>query len=233
MGFRSDDFGRVFVWNFKSYTRWWFQIFFISTSIWGKDQFCLIFFRWVVQPPTSIIFQETGVFQHKQCIHLDWGFSHLSWDRWANWLSRDPVHRWIWRKSHHLHDFEHFRLAGSLPLTAVHQGLFPSKNWQFPATFGGISSNVETFGDIFWVEFSTTKQKNNHLCQPFFCCCFCLFTFGLRFFTLILARSYSGNVWLHIEKSSGSRSAVSSSTQVDVENFTIDLQGIFRRFVGS
>ena len=45
MGFRSDDSGRVFVWNFKSYTRWWFQIFFISTSIWGKDPFCLIFLQ--------------------------------------------------------------------------------------------------------------------------------------------------------------------------------------------
>ena len=31
----------------------WFQIFFIFTPIWGRFPFWLIFFRWVVQPPTS------------------------------------------------------------------------------------------------------------------------------------------------------------------------------------
>ena len=32
-------------WKWKS--RWWFQIFFISTPTWGNDPIWLIFFRWV------------------------------------------------------------------------------------------------------------------------------------------------------------------------------------------
>ena len=34
-------------------TRWWFLIYFIFTPIWGYDPIWLIFFKWVVQPPTS------------------------------------------------------------------------------------------------------------------------------------------------------------------------------------
>ena len=34
-------------------SRWWFQIFFMFTPIWGRFPIWLIFFRWVVQPPTS------------------------------------------------------------------------------------------------------------------------------------------------------------------------------------
>ena len=47
-------------------TRWWFQIFFISTPIWGRFLVWLIFFKWVVQPPTSKqlnLHQKTGDFQ--------------------------------------------------------------------------------------------------------------------------------------------------------------------------
>ena len=32
---------------------WWFQFFFIFTPIWGRLPIWLIFFKWVVQPPTS------------------------------------------------------------------------------------------------------------------------------------------------------------------------------------
>ncbi len=32
---------------FQGYTRWWFQTFFIFTTIWGRFPFWLIFFRWV------------------------------------------------------------------------------------------------------------------------------------------------------------------------------------------
>ena len=40
-----------------SKTRWWFQIFFIFTPIWGKiSNLTSIFFRWVVQPPTRKTF---------------------------------------------------------------------------------------------------------------------------------------------------------------------------------
>ena len=35
------------------WSRWWFQIFFIFTPTWGRFPFWLIFFNWVVQPPTS------------------------------------------------------------------------------------------------------------------------------------------------------------------------------------
>ena len=35
-------------------TRRWFQIFFIFTPTWGTCPIWLIFFRWVVQPPTRI-----------------------------------------------------------------------------------------------------------------------------------------------------------------------------------
>ena len=34
-------------------SRWWFQIFFIFTPNWARFPIWLIFFRWVVQPPTS------------------------------------------------------------------------------------------------------------------------------------------------------------------------------------
>ena len=37
----------------SSFSRWWFQIFFDFTPIWGRFPFWLIFFNWVVQPPTS------------------------------------------------------------------------------------------------------------------------------------------------------------------------------------
>ena len=33
---------------------WWFQTFFIFTPTWGDDPIWLIFFRWVVQPPTRL-----------------------------------------------------------------------------------------------------------------------------------------------------------------------------------
>ena len=33
-------------------TRWWFQIYFFFTPVWGRFPIWLIFFRWVVQPPT-------------------------------------------------------------------------------------------------------------------------------------------------------------------------------------
>ena len=85
--------------------------------------------------------------------------------------ARDPVHRWTWRKFHHLHDFNHFRSAGSLPLTAIHQR-FPSKNWHFPATFGRISSNVNTFCDneafgtlLTWI-FKHQEQKATESLRP-------------------------------------------------------------------
>ena len=38
--------------NFEYISRWWFQIFVIFTPIWGRFPFWLIFFKWVVQPPT-------------------------------------------------------------------------------------------------------------------------------------------------------------------------------------
>ena len=31
----------------KGFARWWFQIFFLFTSIWGRFPFWLIFFKWV------------------------------------------------------------------------------------------------------------------------------------------------------------------------------------------
>jgi len=31
----------------QNITRWWFQIFFMFTPIWGRFPFWLIFFRWV------------------------------------------------------------------------------------------------------------------------------------------------------------------------------------------
>ena len=34
-------------WYVKNYCRWWFQIFFIFTLIWGRFPFWLIFFKWV------------------------------------------------------------------------------------------------------------------------------------------------------------------------------------------
>ncbi len=37
----------------KPWTRWWFQTFFIFIPTWWNDPNGLIFFRWVVQPPTS------------------------------------------------------------------------------------------------------------------------------------------------------------------------------------
>ena len=161
--------------------------------------------------------------------------------------ARDPVHRWTWRKFHHLHDFNHFRSAGSLPLTAIHQR-FPSKYWHFPATFGRISSNVNTFCDneafgtlLTWI-FKHQEQKatetlrllppifakKNHSGWPNF---FHRRQMGVSenggtpkssnligisiinhpfwgtpiFGNTQMVRSYSGNVWLHTEKSSGSR----------------------------
>ena len=39
--------GREFQNRFGAETRWWFQIFFIFTPIWGNDPFWLIFFKWV------------------------------------------------------------------------------------------------------------------------------------------------------------------------------------------
>ena len=45
----------------KTGTRLWFQIFFIFTPTWGNDPIWLIFFKWVVQPPTRQEFiQDTG-----------------------------------------------------------------------------------------------------------------------------------------------------------------------------
>ncbi len=38
--------------EFTTKKGWWFQIFFIFTPIWGNDPIWLIFFKWVVQPPT-------------------------------------------------------------------------------------------------------------------------------------------------------------------------------------
>ena len=38
----------------KKITRWWFQIFFIFTPIWGRFPFWLIFFRWV--EPTNQLY---------------------------------------------------------------------------------------------------------------------------------------------------------------------------------
>ena len=37
----------------ETWSRWLFQMFFIFTRTWGNDPIWLMFFRWVVQPPTS------------------------------------------------------------------------------------------------------------------------------------------------------------------------------------
>ena len=36
-----------------SWSRWWFQMCFIFTPIWGNDPIRLLFFKWVEKPPTS------------------------------------------------------------------------------------------------------------------------------------------------------------------------------------
>ena len=39
--------GEMFIWAAENRTRWWFQIFFIFTPIWGNDPIWLIFFKQV------------------------------------------------------------------------------------------------------------------------------------------------------------------------------------------
>ena len=41
--------------GWSSLSRWWFQIFFIFTPIWGNDPFWLIFFSNGLKPPTSYL----------------------------------------------------------------------------------------------------------------------------------------------------------------------------------
>ncbi len=43
-----------------TFSRWWFQFFFIFTPIWGRFPFWLICFKWVVQPPTSFVLVGCG-----------------------------------------------------------------------------------------------------------------------------------------------------------------------------
>ena len=52
-------------------TRWWFQIFFIFTSIWGRFPFWLIFFRWV--ETTNL--KNPGAFVVKDLLRDFWGRS--------------------------------------------------------------------------------------------------------------------------------------------------------------
>ena len=44
--------------SYKYYTRWWFQVFFIFTPIWGRFPIGLIFFRWVETTNQYTIFPE-------------------------------------------------------------------------------------------------------------------------------------------------------------------------------
>ena len=43
-----------------SFTRWWFQIFFIFTPTWGNDPIRLIFFKWVETTNQIYIFLAPG-----------------------------------------------------------------------------------------------------------------------------------------------------------------------------
>ena len=51
---------------FWDYSEWWFQIFFIFTSIWGKCQFWLIFLRWVETTNQYFINHEIRIPNRKQ-----------------------------------------------------------------------------------------------------------------------------------------------------------------------
>ena len=61
-----------------TYPRWWFQIFFMFTPIWGRwTHFDFYFSNGLVQPPTSIRPQEQGkkTFFHSDCkVKFPWGY---------------------------------------------------------------------------------------------------------------------------------------------------------------
>ena len=73
------------VWWINS--RWWFQRFFIFTPIWGNDPIWLMFFRWVVQPPTRITLDYISC--HCEVFFANHGGRSLFWVAWASALSMD------------------------------------------------------------------------------------------------------------------------------------------------
>ena len=66
------------------YTRWWIQIFFIFTSIWGRFPFWLIFFK-RVKPPTSMVYLPTylPLAKNVQTIHVG-QFLPVPWMIWIS-----------------------------------------------------------------------------------------------------------------------------------------------------
>ncbi len=84
------------------YSRWWFQIFFIFTSIWGRFPFWLIFFRsgWNHQP--VFLFQQLGVIslipppsalsaQRPTWTTSTWSWTHPNRARPASQVSRPSL----------------------------------------------------------------------------------------------------------------------------------------------
>ncbi len=79
-------------------TRWWFQIFFIFTSIWGRFPFWLIFFRWFETSNqmmfTCLLF---GFHPLRTCSHRSSVFTSKSRQTmlWTNVLLSPKV-VWFW-----------------------------------------------------------------------------------------------------------------------------------------
>ena len=84
--------------NYWKYSRWWFQIFVIFIPTWGHDPIWLIFFRWVVQPSTSIEYCWLRNVPSNKCIPQLRCSSRASWRNVVWW----KLHNVRWKKCRRL-----------------------------------------------------------------------------------------------------------------------------------
>ena len=80
----------------RFFYRWWFQIFFIFTPIWGRFPFLLIFFKWVETTKWVVLVKRSGAGSFRYMTHQQNGLfkTNLPWNLAVIWLDTWNSHIW-------------------------------------------------------------------------------------------------------------------------------------------